>query len=64
MKQAFSGIGSFLQTPFGVILSVSAAFHLILWVVGVEFSYLYIGIAVIVLIFDFVVANLLLDRLI
>ena len=64
MKQAFSGIGSFLQTPSGVILSVSAVWHAILWVVGVEFSYLYIGIAVIVLIFDFVVANLLLDRLI
>lgn len=64
MRRVFSGVGSFLQTPSGVIFVATVIWHGVMWALGVNFSYLYIGIAVAILIFDFFIASYLLDRLV
>ena len=53
-----------MQTPSGVIFVASVIWHGVLWSLGVSFSYLYIGISVVILLFDFFIANTLLDRLV
>ncbi|MBL8061773.1 MAG: hypothetical protein JNK32_02050 [Anaerolineales bacterium] len=64
MRRVFSGVGSFLQTPSGVIFVTNIIWHAVLWGLGVQFSYLYIGIGVTILVLDFFIANTLLDRLV
>lgn len=61
MRRIFSGIGSFLQTPFGVILVTTAIWHGVLWALGVTFNYF---VSIGLLIVDFIVAFYLLDRLV
>ena len=39
MRSIFSGIGAFLQTPTGVIISTNAAWVVVLLVAGVENTY-------------------------
>ncbi|HMZ07133.1 MAG TPA: SPFH domain-containing protein [Anaerolineales bacterium] len=64
MKRVFSDVGSFLKTPSGVIFVATVVWHVVLWFLGVSFSYLYLGISAVILIFDFFIASYLLDRLI
>jgi hypothetical protein len=61
MKNFFSQIGAFLQTPPGVIIVTNAVWHIVVWAMGINFSYIT---SVILLGVDVVVAYYLLDRLI
>ncbi len=61
MRKIFSGIGAFLQTPVGVILTTNAFWHLVVWAANIPFNY-FVSIALIGL--DIFVAFYLLDRLI
>lgn len=64
MRRVLGGIGSFLQTPIGVLLAVTAVFHGVLWRAGLEYnSLLTLGVSGILAIFDVVIAFYLLDRL-
>ena len=64
MKSAFSGIGSILQTPFGVIAAGTVVFHGVLFAVGFNYSVVTLVIAVVVLIINLFVANYITDKLI
>jgi len=64
MKNAFSGIGSILQTPFGVIVAGTVVFHGILFAVGFNYSVVTLVIAVVVLGVNLFVANYLTDKLV
>lgn len=61
MRKVFSGIGSFLQTPIGVILVTTAVWHGILWGLNIPFNTFVSGGIFIV---DMIVAFYLLDRLV
>ena len=61
MRKIFSGIGAFLQTPSGVIIVTSLVWHAILWAANIPFNPI---VSLIVLVIDFVIAFLLLDRLV
>ncbi|HRQ23105.1 MAG TPA: SPFH domain-containing protein [Anaerolineales bacterium] len=61
MKSLFSGIGSFLRTPYGVILVTGAVWHGVLWGLDIRFNPFA---SVFILIVDVAVAFVLLDRLI
>jgi hypothetical protein len=65
MRRVFGGIGSFLQTPFGVLFVTTLAFHGILYLLGLDYGLaLTLGASLFILIVDAVAAFFLLDRLI
>lgn len=64
MRQLFSGIGSLLQTPIGVIFTTTVVFHGILWGLGFEYTTITLGIAGFILIVDFFAAYYLTDKLV
>jgi len=65
LRQLFGGIGSFLQTPHGVILTTNAVFHGVLWWLGVDYKNPFIlGAAVLILVVDFYAAGLIADKLV
>jgi len=61
MRKLFSGIGAFLQTPVGVILTTNAVWHIVVWAAKIPFNY-FVSIALLGM--DVFVAFYLLDRLI
>jgi hypothetical protein len=61
MRKAFSGIGSLLQTPFGVIVATTAVWHGIVWGLKIPFNP-FVSIAIFAL--DIALGIYLLDRLI
>lgn len=61
MRRLLSGLGSILQTPFGVILATAGIWHGILWGLDIPFNPI---VSVVILIIDFFAAYYLLDRLI
>lgn len=61
MRKIFSGIGAFLQTPVGVILTINAFWHILVWAANIPFNY-FVSIALLGV--DIFVAFYLLDRLI
>ncbi|HET7142828.1 MAG TPA: hypothetical protein VFI68_02305, partial [Anaerolineales bacterium] len=61
MRKIFSGIGAFLQTPIGVILTTNAVWHIVVWAAKIPFNY-FVSIALLGM--DVFVAFYLLDRLI
>ncbi|MFN8399283.1 MAG: hypothetical protein U0X74_04650 [Anaerolineales bacterium] len=64
MKSAFSGIGSFLQTPFGVIAAGTVVFHGVLFAVGFNYTVITLVIAVVVLGVNLFAANYIGDKLV
>jgi hypothetical protein len=66
LKKIFSGIGAFLQTPSGVIISTNLAWYIMVsWVLGITYDYPYPYIVNLFLLgVDIFVASILLDRLI
>jgi len=60
MRKAFGGIGSLLQTPFGIVLATTVVWHVILLVLKIPFSYVTSGV---ILLIDLIAAFFLLDRL-
>ncbi len=61
MRKIFGGIGSFLQTPAGVIITTTVVWHGILLGLKIPFNYIVSGV---ILLVDIAVAQFLLDRLI
>lgn len=61
MGKLFSGIGSFLQAPAGVITVITIIWHGILWGLGIHFDYF---VSAIIFIVDIGIAFYLLDRLV
>lgn len=61
MRKTFGGIGSLLQTPFGIVLATTVVWHVILLVLKIPFNYVVSGV---ILLLDFITAFYLLDRLI
>lgn len=61
MRKALGGIGSFLQTPAGVILTTTVIWHGVVWGLKIPFKY-YISLGL--LAFDFFLAFYLFDKLI
>ncbi|MBK7319011.1 MAG: hypothetical protein IPO36_15680 [Anaerolineales bacterium] len=61
MRKIFSGIGSFLQTPVGVILTTNVIWNIVVWAAKIPFSYIVSGI---VLALDIFAAFYLRDKLI
>ncbi|MBI3170214.1 MAG: hypothetical protein HYZ22_17155 [Chloroflexi bacterium] len=64
MKRAFSGITSFLQTPFGVLFATTVVFHGILFAIGFSYSIITLALAGLILIVDVIAANYLIDKLV
>ena len=64
MRQLFSGIGSFLKTPFGVLFTTTAVFHGILFAIGFNYSIITLALAGLILIVDIIAANYLIDKLV
>jgi hypothetical protein len=65
MRRVFNEIGSFLQTPVGVILITTVIFHGVLLGVGLNYrSPVVLGISVFLLILDAGIAFYLIDRLV
>ena len=65
MRKLFSAIGAFLQTPMGVILSTNAAWYIVVWAAGINYSYPYYYLVYIILAgVDVFAAFHLLDRLV
>jgi|GEM_PF-583781 len=64
MRRNFGGVGAFLQTPIGVVLSTNAAWYVVAWLAGITYSYPYHYLVnILLLIVDLIVAYYLLDRL-
>ncbi len=61
IRKLFSAVGSFLQTPLGVILTTSAFWHAVVWAAKIPFNYL---VSILLLGVDVAVALYLQDRLI
>ena len=61
MRKIFSGIGSFLQTPVGVILTTNVIWNIVVWAAKIPFSYIVSGI---VLALDIFATFYLCDKLI
>ena len=61
MRKIFSGIGSFLQTPVGVILTTNVIWNIVVWAAKIPFSYIVSGV---VLALDIFAAFYLRDKLI
>jgi len=65
MRKNFGGIGAFLQTPIGVVLSSNAAWFIVTFLAGIKYSYPYPYLVNIFLVgVDLFVASYLLDRLV
>ncbi|NWF64395.1 MAG: hypothetical protein HXY38_08830 [Chloroflexi bacterium] len=65
MKQATSGIASFLQNPYGLLLVTTVVFNGILFGLGLDFrSPIVLGVCFVVLIFDAAAFYYIMDRLI
>ncbi|MCB0119162.1 MAG: hypothetical protein H6634_06375 [Anaerolineales bacterium] len=64
MRSLFSGIGSFLQTPTGVLFTTTVIFHGVLWALGFNYSIITLVIAGFVLIVDFIAAGYIVDKLV
>lgn len=64
MRNAFSGIGSFIQTPFGVIAAGTVVFHGILFAMGFKYTVVTLVIAVVVLAVNLIAASYLTDKLV
>lgn len=64
MRQLFSGIGSFLKTPFGVLFTTTAVFHGILLILGFNYTVVTLVIAVVILAIDIFAANYITDKLV
>jgi len=64
MRRLSSGIGSFLQTPFGVLFVTTVVFHGVLWGLGFNYSVITLALAGFILIVDIFAANYLVDKLI
>jgi hypothetical protein len=60
MRNLFSAIGSFLQTPPGIIILMTAVWHGIVWWLGISFNPL---ISALLFVLDIAIAYFLLDRL-
>jgi hypothetical protein len=60
MRRLFSGIGAFLATPIGVIVTTTIVWHVILWAAKIPFNPI---VSVVLLIVDCAIAYFLLDRL-
>ncbi|MDP1544585.1 MAG: SPFH domain-containing protein [Anaerolineales bacterium] len=61
MRKLFGGFGSFLQTPYGVVIIVAAVWHGILWGLKIPFNLI---VSIVLVVMDFAIAYYLLDRLI
>lgn len=61
MRNLFGGIGSLLQTPYGIVILMTVVWHGILYVLGIPYNYI---ISVFLFIVDIGIAALLLDRLV
>lgn len=64
MSRAFSGVTSFLQTPFGVLFATTVVFHGILFAIGFNYSVITLALAGLILIVDIIAANYLIDKLV
>lgn len=65
MRRVTSGVGSFLQTPFGVLLITTVIFHGILLALGMDYTNpLVLAASGFLVIVDFVVAFSLIDRMV
>lgn len=61
MRKLFAGIGSFLQTPIGVIITTNVVWHIVVLAFGIPFNYF---VSIFLLIVDIAAAFYLRDRLI
>jgi ribosomal protein S20 len=61
MRKLSGGLGSFLQTPYGVVILAAAVWHGVLWGLGIPFNFIS---SFILIVLDFAVAYFLLDKLI
>ncbi len=61
MRKIFSGIGAFLQTPIGVILTTNAFWHIVVWAANIPFNYF---VSIFLVGVDVMVAFYLRDRLV
>jgi hypothetical protein len=64
MRRVFSGVGSFLQTPFGVLFVTTVVFHGVLLALGYNYSIITLVIAGLVLIIDIFATNYIIDKLV
>jgi hypothetical protein len=65
MRRVIDGIGSFLQTPFGVLFATAVVFHGALFVLGVDYTNVVVlGVAGFILLVDILAANFILDKLV
>ncbi len=60
IQRIFSGIGSFMQTPSGIVVSITAFWHIVMWGMGIPINWF---ISAFLLIIDFIFINFALDRL-
>ncbi|MCJ7433273.1 MAG: hypothetical protein MUO77_07260 [Anaerolineales bacterium] len=60
MKNLFSATGGLLQTPIGVILTINAIWHAVMWAAGIPINW---TISIILIGVEFAAAFFLLDRL-
>jgi len=60
MRKAFSAIGSFLATPFGVVFITAVLWHGVVWYFGIPYNYI---VSFIVIAIDVLVVFVLGDRL-
>lgn len=61
MRKLSGGLGSFLQTPYGVVILAAVVWHGVLWGLGIPFNFIS---SFILIVLDFAVAYFLLDKLI
>lgn len=61
IRRLFAAIGSFLQTPLGMIFTTSAFWHIVVWAAKIPFNYI---VSIILFGVDVFVAFYLLDRLV
>ena len=65
MRKLFSGIGSFLQTPVGVIITTNVVWQIVMWVMDIPTNYtVYYIVSAVILGLDIFVAFTLRDQLI
>ena len=65
IRRAFTEIGTFLQTPFGVLLITTVVFHAILFVLRIDYqSPITLGVAGFILLVDIFAANFIIDKLV
>ncbi|MBE7432501.1 MAG: hypothetical protein HS100_01155 [Anaerolineales bacterium] len=65
VRRLFDGIGSFLQTPFGVLFVTVVVFHGVLFFLGVDYTNVAVlGVAGFILLVDIIATNFILDKLV